>query len=124
LTSLAHDYSSSSLSQSSYESPSSSSLDDDTPPLNASEERRSFVFINPIFNNGENSNPQTSQHQLPKWDVQLLKDVRLDERNKTGTRSSNRNEEIFSLVSHDFTEPSTFKEVVKHEEWKKNGRWV
>jgi hypothetical protein len=83
LTSSEHENSSSSLpsssSQISSESSSSSSSDDDTPPPNTSEERRDFVFINPIFNNGENSDPQTSQHQLPKWVVQLLKDVRPDE---------------------------------------------
>jgi hypothetical protein len=70
LTSSKHEDSSSSLpsssSQTSSEYSSSSSLDDDTPPLNASEERRSFVFINSIFNNGENLDPQTSQHELPK----------------------------------------------------------
>jgi hypothetical protein len=54
------------------------------------EDRRASVFINPIFNNGDNSDPQSSQHQLPKWGIQLLKDVRLDEQNKTGTRSSTK----------------------------------
>jgi hypothetical protein len=44
--------------------------------LNNSEERRDFVFINTIFNNDDDSNPQMSQHQLPKWDIQILKDVR------------------------------------------------
>jgi hypothetical protein len=48
-----------------------------------------------------------------------LKDVKPDEQNKIGTRSSMREEEKFSLITNDCTEPSTFKEVVKHKEWKK-----
>jgi hypothetical protein len=46
-----------------------------------------------------------------------LKDVRPDEQNKTGTRGSQNNEGNFSLVANDFTEPSTYKEAVKHKEW-------
>jgi hypothetical protein len=46
-----------------------------------------------------------------------LKDVRPDEQNKTGTRESHNNEGNFSLVANDFTEPSTYKEAVKHKEW-------
>jgi hypothetical protein len=46
-----------------------------------------------------------------------LKDVRPDEQNKMGTRGSHNNEGNFSLVAHDFTEPSTYKEAVKHKEW-------
>jgi len=34
-----------------------------------SEERRVYVFINPMFNNGDNSDPQSSQHQFPKWGI-------------------------------------------------------
>jgi hypothetical protein len=62
--------------------------------------------MNPIYNNG-NSNPQTSEHQLPKWAVQLLKDVRPDEQNKIGTRGSHNSEGNVSLVENDFTELST-----------------
>jgi hypothetical protein len=98
-TSSENDNSSSSLSDSSSkissESSSNSSSDNETPPQDTSEERRVYVFINPIFNNGDNSDPQSSQHQLPKWAIQLLKDVRPDEQNKTGTRSSTREEEKF-----------------------------
>jgi hypothetical protein len=105
-------------SSSSSESPSSdSSSDNDSPPPNSSTDRRTSVYINPIYNNG-NSDPQTSEHQLPKWAVQLLKDVRPDEQNKTGTRGSHNNEGNFALVANDFTEPSTYKEAVKHKEWK------
>jgi hypothetical protein len=46
-----------------------------------------------------------------------LKDVRPDEQNKTGTRGSHNNEGNFALVENDFTEPSTYKEAVKHKEW-------
>ena len=46
-----------------------------------------------------------------------LKDVRPDEQNKTGTRGSHNNEGNFALVANDFTEPSTYKEAVKHKEW-------
>jgi hypothetical protein len=46
-----------------------------------------------------------------------LKYVRLNEKNKTGTRGSHNNEGNFSLVANDFTEPSTYKEAVKHKEW-------
>eukprot|EP00253_Pinus_taeda_P033069 PITA_33069 len=60
---------------------------------------------------------QTTEHQLPKWVVQLLKDLKPDEQNKTGTRKSHRSEGNFSLTAHDFTEPSTYKEAVKHKEW-------
>jgi hypothetical protein len=121
-TSSEHDNSSSSLPSSSShilsKFSSSSSSKNETPPPDTLEERRAYAFINPILNNGDNSDPQMSQHQLPKWDIQLLKDVKPYERNKIGIRSSNMDEESFSLVSNDFTEPLTFKEVVKHEEWK------
>jgi hypothetical protein len=46
-----------------------------------------------------------------------LKDVRPDEKNKRGTRGSHRSEGNFALIANDFTEPSTYKEVVKHKEW-------
>jgi hypothetical protein len=73
--------------------------------------------------------------QLPKWIIQLLKDVRPNERNKTGTRSSNKDEGNFSLISNDFTEISTFKEAVKPAKWQQamfdeyktvieNGTWT
>jgi hypothetical protein len=105
-------------SNSSSNSPSSnSSSDNDSPPPEFLTVRRTSVYINPIYNNG-NSNPQTSEHQLPKWAVQLLKDVRHDEQNKTGTRGSHNNEGNFVLAANDFTEPSTYKEAVKHKEWK------
>jgi hypothetical protein len=47
-----------------------------------------------------------------------LKDVRPDEQNKTRTRGSHNSEGNFSLVANDFTEPSTYKEAIKHKEWK------
>jgi hypothetical protein len=105
---------SSGYSNSSFDSPSSISLsDNDSPPLVSSTDRRASIYINPIYNNG-NSNPQTSEHQLPKWAVQLLKDVRPDEQNKIGTRGSHNNEGNFALVANDFKEPSTYNEAVKH----------
>jgi hypothetical protein len=82
-TSSEHEISSSSLpsspSQTSSQSSSESSSDNETPCLDTSKERRTSVFINPIFNNGDNSDPQTSQNQLPKWDIQRLKYMRPDE---------------------------------------------
>jgi hypothetical protein len=108
-------------SSNSSESPSSSSsYDNDSPSPESSTDRRTLVYINPIYNNG-NSDPQTSEHQLPKWAkwaVQLLQDVRPDEQNKTGTRGSHRSEKKFVVIANDFTEPSTYKEAVKHKEWK------
>ena len=41
---------------------------------------------------------------MPKWEVQLLKDVRPNEQNKIGTRGSQRNEGKFALIANDFTE--------------------
>jgi hypothetical protein len=96
---------------------SDSSSDKDSPPPKFSTDRRTSIFINPIYNNG-NSDPQTSEHQLPKWVVQLLKYLRLDEKNKKGTRGSHNSEGNFALVANDFTEPYTYKEAVKHKEWK------
>ena len=59
-------------SNSSSDSPSSdSSSDNDSIPPESSIDRRTSVYINPIYNNG-NSDPQTIEHQLPKWKVQLL----------------------------------------------------
>jgi hypothetical protein len=108
---------SSGSSSSSSESPSNNnSSDNDSPSPESLIDRRTSIYINPIYNNG-NSDPQTSEHQLPKWAVQLLKYVRPDEKNKTGTRGSHSNEEKFSLIANDFTEPSTYKEAVKHKEW-------
>ena len=52
---------------------------------------------------------------MPKWAVQILKDVRPNEQNKIGTRGSQRNEG--ALIANDFTEPSTYREAVKHKEW-------
>jgi hypothetical protein len=49
-----------------------------------------------------------------------LKDVRLDEHNKTCTGSSNRMQLNFALMVNASTEPSTFKEVVEHEERQKD----
>jgi hypothetical protein len=46
-----------------------------------------------------------------------LKDVSPDEQNKIGTTGSHRSEENFALIANDFTEPSTYKEAVKHNEW-------
>jgi hypothetical protein len=43
-----------------------------------------------------------------------LKDVRPNEHNKTGTMGSHNSEGNFSLIANDFTEPSTYKEAVKH----------
>jgi hypothetical protein len=57
---------------------SDSSSDNDSRPPKSSTDRRTSVYINPIYNNG-NSDPQTSEHQLPKWAGQLLKDVMPDE---------------------------------------------
>lgn len=107
---------SSGSSSSSSASPSNSSSSDsdspDSPP-----ERRTSIYINPLYNDGDFSDSQTSEQQLPKWAVQLLKDVKPNEKNKTGTRQKHRSEETFSLLAHDFTKPSTYKEAVKHKEW-------
>jgi hypothetical protein len=46
-----------------------------------------------------------------------LKDVRPNEQNKIGTWGSHNNEGNFVLAANDFTEPSTYKEAVKHKEW-------
>ena len=43
--------------------------------------------------------------------------MRHNEQNKTGTRASKRNEDNFALIANDFTEPSSFQEVVKHKAW-------
>eukprot|EP00253_Pinus_taeda_P003684 PITA_03684 len=100
------------------ESPSSSSSsDNDSPPIESAVDQHTSVYINPLYNDGDFSESQTSEHQLPKWVVQLLKDARPDEKNKTGTRGSTRNEGNFALITNDFTEPSTYKEAVKYKEW-------
>ena len=46
-----------------------------------------------------------------------MKDVKPDEQNKIGTRRAHRSEGNFALIAIDFTEPSTYKEAVKHKEW-------
>lgn len=46
-----------------------------------------------------------------------MKDVKPDEKNKTGTRQKHRSEATFALLAHDFVEPSTYKEAIKHKEW-------
>ena len=107
---------SSGSSSSSSASPSSrSSSDSDSP--HSSPKRRTSFYINRLYNDGDFTEVQTSEHQLPKWAVQLLKDVKLDEQNKTGTRRAHRSEGNFALIANDFTEPSTYKEAVKHKEW-------
>ena len=108
---------SSGSSSSSSASPSSSSSSDSDSP-HSSPEQRTSVYINPLYNDGDFLESQTSEHQLPKWVVQILKDVKSDEHNKTGTRKSHKSEGNFSLIANDFTEPSTYNEVVKHKEWK------
>ena len=91
------------------------SKDSNDDNLDITEESIVSIYTNPIFNNnGNGSNSQSSQHQLPKWVVQLLKDVRPNEKNKTGTRGSTRNEGTFSFITNDFTEPCTYREAVKH----------
>eukprot|EP00253_Pinus_taeda_P021484 PITA_21484 len=70
-----------------------------------------------LSSNNSFDEAQTSEHQLPKWAVQLLKDVKPDEQNKTGTRRAHISEGNFTLIAKDFTEPSTYKEAVKHKEW-------
>ena len=65
-------------SSSSSTSPSiSSSSDNDSP--HSSPERRTSVYINPLYNDGDFTKAQTSEHQLPKWAVELLKDVKPNE---------------------------------------------
>ena len=66
----------SSSSSSTHPSNSGSS---DSDSLESSTDRRTSVYINPLYNDGDFSESQTSEHQLPKWEVQLLKDVRPDE---------------------------------------------
>ncbi len=48
----------------------------------------------------------------------IFEGFRPDEKNKTGTWISQRNEENFALVTNVFTEPSTYKEAIKHIGWK------
>eukprot|EP00253_Pinus_taeda_P034497 PITA_34497 len=103
-------------SSSSSASPSSSSSSD-SDSRDSSAERRTSVYINPLYNDGDFTEAQTSEHHLPKWAVQLLKDVKPDEQNKTGTQRAHRSEGNFALIANDFTEPSTYKETVKHKEW-------
>jgi len=69
---------------------SNSSSDNETPPQETLEERRFATFNNPMYNSGDNSDPHFSQHQFPKWTIQILKDVGHNEQNKIGTRSSTR----------------------------------
>eukprot|EP00253_Pinus_taeda_P031750 PITA_31750 len=107
---------SSGSSSSSSASPSSSSSSDSDSP-HSSHERQTSVYINPLYNDGDFTEAQTSEHQLPKWAVQLLKDVKPDKQNKTGTKRAHRSEGNFALIANDFTEPSTYKEAVKHKEW-------
>ena len=106
-------------SSSSSNSPSSSSSsNNDSPPLEPAVDQQTSIYINPLFNDGDFSESQTSEHQFPKWAVQLLKDVRPNEKNKTGTRGSQRSEGNVVLIANDFTEPSTYQKEVKHKEWK------
>jgi len=56
---------SSGSSSSSSASPSSSSSSDSDSP-HSSPERRTSVYINPLYNDGDFSESQTSEHQLPK----------------------------------------------------------
>ena len=107
--------SSGSSSSSSVSPRSNSSSDNDSP--NSSPERRTSVYINPLYNDGDFTEAQTSEHQLPKWVVQLLKYVKPNEQNKMGTKMAHRSEGNFSLIENYFTEPSTYKEAVKHKEW-------
>ena len=111
-TSTKSSGSSSSSSTSPSRNSSSDSDSPDSPP-----ERRTSVYINPPYNDGDFSDSQTSEQKLPKWSVQLWKDVKPDEQNKTGTRQKHRSEATFAFLAHDFTEPSTYKEAVKHKEW-------
>jgi len=97
-------------------SPSSNSYFDSDSP-HSSPERQTSVYINPLHNDGYFTEVQTSEHQLPKWVVQLLKDVKLDEQNKIGTGRAHRSEGNFALIANDFTEPSTYKKAIKHKEW-------
>ena len=105
-------------SSSSSNSPSSSgSSDNDSPPPEPAFAQQKSVYINPLFNDGDFSQAQTSEHELPKWVVQLLKDVRPNEKNKTRTRGSKQNEGNFALIANDFTEPSSYQEAAKHKAW-------
>ena len=70
-------------SNSSSNSPSiNSSSDNDSPPREPAVDQQTSVYINPLYNDGDFSQSQTSEHQLPKWAVQLLKDVRPNDRIK------------------------------------------
>jgi hypothetical protein len=87
-----------------------------SPTSDTLDERRASFFENPLFNNNNGDlDPQSPQHKRPKWGEQLLKDVHLDEINKTGTRGSSRSKDNFSHAS---TEPTSFVEAVGHKEWK------
>ena len=77
----------SSGSSSKYPSSNSSSDNDSLPPEPAVDQQTS-VYINPLYNDGDFSQYQTSEHQLPKWAVQIFKDVRPNEQNKIGIRGS------------------------------------
>ena len=108
-------------SSSSSNSPSSnSSSDNDSAPPEPAVDQQTSVYINPLYNDGDFSQSKNSEHQFPKWAIQLLKDVRPNEQNKTGTRGSQRNEGNFSLIENDFTESSTYREAIKHKEWQQD----
>ena len=97
-------------SSSSSISPSSNgAFDNDSPPPESPTDRRTSVYINPLYNDGDFSESQKTEHHLPKWAVQLLKDVKPDEQKKTGTRKSHRSKGNFAFTTHDFTKPSTYK---------------
>ena len=75
---------------------SSNSFDSDSP--DSSPERRTSIYINPLYNDGDFTKAQTSEHQLPKWAVQLLKDVKPDEQNKKAPEGHIEVKEIFPFL--------------------------
>ena len=61
--------------------------------------------------------PFADAHKTPKWETQVLKEVRSDENHKTCTRSQQNFGSLnFSLTA---IEPSTFAKAVEYSEWRK-----
>jgi hypothetical protein len=63
-----------------------------------------------------NLSPSIVAHKTPKWETQVLKEVRSDEKHKTGTRSQ-QNLDSFNFALT-VIEPSTFAEAIEYDEWR------
>jgi len=111
--SLSKSSSDSSDNESTKDSSDTESSKESSPTSDISDETRSSIFENPLFNNNGDSDPQSPQHKKPKWAEQILKYVHSDEMNKIGTRGSSRAEANFAHAS---IEPTSFAEAAEHKE--------